>query len=99
MARRGWGRIVNVASSAGKRPSQAMPAYSVAKAGLRMAMKCLAIELAPHRVLVNEIAPGKVDAGLTAQLIARDTARRNRRFRLRIPQRQQCLVEIFRRRV
>ena len=32
MAERGWGRIVNVTSSAGKRPSQTWPAYSVAKA-------------------------------------------------------------------
>ena len=32
MAERGWGRIVNVTSTAGKRPSQTWPAYSVAKA-------------------------------------------------------------------
>ena len=32
MAERGWGRIVNVCSTAAKRPSQAMPEYSVAKA-------------------------------------------------------------------
>ena len=32
MAERGWGRVVNVASSAGKRPSAMMPEYSVAKA-------------------------------------------------------------------
>ena len=32
MAERGWGRIVNVCSTAGKRPSAAMPEYSVAKA-------------------------------------------------------------------
>ena len=32
MAERGWGRVVNVCSTAGKRPSAAMPEYSVAKA-------------------------------------------------------------------
>ena len=32
MAERGWGRVVNVASTAGKRPSQRMGEYSVAKA-------------------------------------------------------------------
>src|SRR5665811_2446887 len=32
MSERGWGRIVNVCSTAGKRPSAAMPEYSVAKA-------------------------------------------------------------------
>ncbi len=31
MAERGWGRVVNVASTAGKRPSASMPEYSVAK--------------------------------------------------------------------
>ena len=33
MAERGWGRVVNVASTAGKRPSRQMGEYSVAKAG------------------------------------------------------------------
>ena len=32
LAERGWGRIVNVCSTAAKRPSQTMPEYSVAKA-------------------------------------------------------------------
>ena len=32
MAERGWGRVVNVSSTAGKRPSSHMPEYSVAKA-------------------------------------------------------------------
>ena len=32
MEERGWGRVVNVCSTAGKRPSAAMPEYSVAKA-------------------------------------------------------------------
>ncbi len=45
-----------------------IPAYSVSKAGLRMLGKCLALELAPHGILVNEIAPGYVEAGLTAQI-------------------------------
>ena len=34
----------------------------------RMAMQCLAAELAPHRILVNEVAPGKVDAGLSRKI-------------------------------
>ena len=38
MAERGWGRIVNVTSTAGKRPSQTWPAYSVAKAGAALAL-------------------------------------------------------------
>ena len=33
-----------------------------------MAMQCLALELAPHGIPVNEVAPGKVDAGLSRQI-------------------------------
>ena len=40
----------------------------MAKAGLRMLGKCLALELAPHGITVNEIAPGFVDAGLTGRI-------------------------------
>lgn len=65
------GRIVFVGSWAGHVPHPQITAYSVAKAGLRMAMKCLAAELAPAGVLVNEIAPGIVDAGLSGKLMAR----------------------------
>ena len=72
------GRIVIVGSWAAHAPHGHIVAYSVAKAGLRMAMKCLAVELAPHGILVNELAPGKVDAGLTAQLFANDPSRRRR---------------------
>jgi NAD(P)-dependent dehydrogenase (short-subunit alcohol dehydrogenase family) len=84
LKRRMTGRIVMVGSWAAHVPHARITTYSVAKAGLRMAMKCLAIELAPHGILVNEIAPGKVDAGLTAQLLAKDPARR-RRVRGTIP--------------
>ncbi|MFO1449501.1 MAG: SDR family oxidoreductase [Opitutaceae bacterium] len=69
--RRLQGRIVLVGSWAGHVPHAQITAYSVAKAGLRMAMKCLAVELAPAGILVNEIAPGIVDAGLSGKLMAR----------------------------
>jgi NAD(P)-dependent dehydrogenase (short-subunit alcohol dehydrogenase family) len=72
------GRIVMVGSWAAHAPHARITTYSVAKAGLRMAMKCLAVELAPHGILVNELAPGKVNAGLTAQLLAKDPVRRRR---------------------
>lgn len=59
------GRIVMIGSWAGHAPHEHVPGYSVAKAGLRMLTKLLAIELAPHRILVNEIAIGVVDAGVS----------------------------------
>jgi len=70
VAERKQGRIVFIGSWAADHVHAALPAYSVAKAGLRMLMRCLALELAPHGILVNEVAPGWVDAGLSAQLMA-----------------------------
>jgi len=62
------GRIVFIGSWAAHAPHVHLPAYSVAKAGLRMLMKCLALDLAPEDILVNEVAPGYVDAGLSGKI-------------------------------
>ena len=66
--KRSPGRVVLVGSWAAHAPHPKMSAYSVAKAGLRMFGQCLALEVAPHQIVVNEIAPGFVDAGLTGQI-------------------------------
>jgi 3-oxoacyl-[acyl-carrier protein] reductase len=58
MAKRGWGRIVNVASSAGKRPSLRNPAYAVTKAAQLSLSRVFADEYASKGVLVNAVAPG-----------------------------------------
>src|SRR3954447_9257176 len=58
MAERGWGRIVNVSSSSGKRPSLRNPAYSVAKAAQLSLSRVFADEYAGRGVLVNAVAPG-----------------------------------------
>ncbi len=64
MAGRGWGRIVNVCSTAGKRPSAAMPEYSVAKAAELSLSRLFADRYARSGVLVNAICPGPVEAEL-----------------------------------
>jgi 3-oxoacyl-[acyl-carrier protein] reductase len=64
MAARGGGRIVNVASSAGKRPSLTNPAYSVTKAAQLSLSRVFADEFAAQNVLVNAVAPGPVATGL-----------------------------------
>jgi 3-oxoacyl-[acyl-carrier protein] reductase len=64
MAQRGWGRIVNVASSAGKRPSLTNPAYSVSKAAQLSLSRVFADTYAPQGVLVNAVAPGAVASPL-----------------------------------
>lgn len=58
MAARGWGRIVNVASSSGKRPSASNMAYSVAKAGQLSLSRAFADVYAKDGVLVNAVTPG-----------------------------------------
>jgi 3-oxoacyl-[acyl-carrier protein] reductase len=60
MAERGWGRVVNVASTAGKRPSASMPEYSVAKAGELSLSRLYADRFAKNGVLVNAVCPGPV---------------------------------------
>lgn len=70
------GRIVFTGSWAGHAPHPAIIPYCVAKAGLRMLSKCMALALAPHGIFVNEVAPGYVDAGLARQWYERDPALR-----------------------
>lgn len=62
------GRVVFVGSWAGATVHKHIPAYSVSKAGMNMLCKCMALELAPHNILVNEIAPGYVSAGLSGRI-------------------------------
>jgi 3-oxoacyl-[acyl-carrier protein] reductase len=64
MADRGWGRVVNVSSSSGKRPSPRMPEYSVAKAAQLSLSRLYADRLAAKGVLVNAICPGPVKSEL-----------------------------------
>ena len=64
MAERGWGRIVNVASSAGKRPSLTNAAYSVTKAAQLSLSRVFADTYAAQGVLVNAVTPGAVASGL-----------------------------------
>ncbi|HET8758099.1 MAG TPA: SDR family oxidoreductase [Solirubrobacteraceae bacterium] len=64
MAERGWGRIVNVTSSAGKRPSLTNAAYSVTKAAQSSLSRVFADTYATTGVLVNSVAPGPVSSPL-----------------------------------
>ena len=64
MAERGWGRIVNVTSSAGKRPSLTNAAYSVTKAAQASLSRVFADSYGAQGVLVNSVAPGPVASEL-----------------------------------
>jgi 3-oxoacyl-[acyl-carrier protein] reductase len=64
MAERGWGRIVNVCSSAGKRPSGMTPEYSVTKAAELSLSRVFADAYAKEGVLVNAVCPGPTKSEL-----------------------------------
>ena len=58
------GRIIFTGSWVQEVPWPEISAYSTTKAGVRMLARSMARELAPHKILVNVIAPGIVNAGL-----------------------------------
>jgi 3-oxoacyl-[acyl-carrier protein] reductase len=64
MREREWGRVVNVASTAGKRPSAMMPEYSVAKAAELSLSRLFADQHAADGVLVNAVCPGPTKSEL-----------------------------------
>ena len=62
------GRIINVSSVHEDLPMPTNSPYCAAKGGLRMLMRTIAVELAPHNILVNNVAPGAVDTPMDAAL-------------------------------
>jgi NAD(P)-dependent dehydrogenase (short-subunit alcohol dehydrogenase family) len=61
------GRIVNVTSVHETVPRHGAAAYCVAKAGLGMLTKCLALELSHEGITVNAVAPGEIATPMTGQ--------------------------------
>ncbi len=64
MRTRQWGRIINIASQLAIKGGTGLTHYSAAKAGVVGLTKALALEMAPHNVLVNAIAPGPIETPL-----------------------------------
>ena len=60
MRAQGGGKIINLASVAGLRPSPGMGVYSISKAALIMLTQVLALELGHSNIQVNAIAPGVI---------------------------------------
>ena len=64
MIERGWGRIVNIASTAANVGHPRSAAYCASKSGLLGLTRCVALEGAPHGVTCNAINPGSVGTGM-----------------------------------
>jgi 3-oxoacyl-[acyl-carrier protein] reductase len=65
MADRGYGRIVNITSIHGHVAAESALAYAAAKGGLEQVTRNLAVDLAPHGILVNAVAPGFISTRLS----------------------------------
>jgi glucose 1-dehydrogenase len=65
----GKGRIINITSVHEDIPSPGNAPYGAAKGGLRNLTRSLALELAPDRINVNNIAPGLIHTPMTAQRV------------------------------
>ena len=66
MREKGWGRIVNMASMAGKDGNPELSAYSASKAAVIALTKSLGKELATTGVLVNAVAPAVIETPMLA---------------------------------
>lgn len=76
MKRQGAGRIVIVSSTAGQRGEPFYSNYAASKGGQISFTKSLAVELAPHGINVNAVAPGWVLTEMTAGALSGEDERR-----------------------
>lgn len=99
MIERGWGRIVNISSDAGRLPVRlTSPAYAAAKAGVIGFTKHLALEVARQGITVNATVPGTTFTPRTQRTFAlhperlKEREERNPMGRLAVPEEQAGIV-------
>ena len=74
MVEQGYGRVINIASSAGKWASRNQAVYNMSKHALIGMTRCLAMEYAAHGITVNALCPGLVRTDMSAALEAEQAA-------------------------
>ena len=78
MLKNGWGRIINIASIAGKTGAPYIAAYAASKHGVMGLTRSVAVEVGASGVTVNAICPGYVDTDMVSRGIERITTRTGR---------------------
>ena len=78
MLQRGWGRIINIASIAGKTGAPYISAYAASKHGVLGLTRSVAHEVANSGITANAICPGYVDTEMVSRGIEKITSRTGR---------------------
>lgn len=78
MVERGWGRVVNIASTAALRGDRYIAAYAASKHAVMGLTRAAAAEVATSGVTVNAVCPGYLDTDMTRESVARIVERTGR---------------------
>lgn len=78
MFKKGWGRVINVASIAGKTGAPYIAAYSASKHGVMGLTRSIALEVAAAGITVNAICPGYVDTDMVSRGVEQITTKTGR---------------------